>query len=69
MGWFCSISETVIPNGKLNLTRKIKGMMTPICVPVTILISYSLTIPLAHHLFNRKQINYLFFYVAKALIL
>lgn len=25
MGWFCSISETVIPNGKLNPTRKKKG--------------------------------------------
>lgn len=43
--------------------------MIPICVPVTLAISYSLIIPPACHLFNRKQINYLFLYVAKALIL
>lgn len=43
--------------------------MIPICVPVTLVISYSLIIPPACHLFNRKQINYLFLYIAKALIL
>lgn len=44
-------------------------MMISICVPVTLVISYSLIIPPACHLFNRKQINYLFLYIAKALIL
>lgn len=42
--------------------------MISICVPVTLVISYSLIIPLACHLFNRKQINYLFLYIAKALM-
>ena len=43
--------------------------MIPICVPVTLVISSSLIIPPAYHFFNRKQINYLFLYVVKALIL
>lgn len=43
--------------------------MIPICVPATLVISYSLIIPLACHLFNRKLINYLFLYVAMAPIL
>lgn len=43
--------------------------MIPICVPVTLVTSYSLIIPPACHLFNGKQINYLFLYVAKAPIL
>lgn len=43
--------------------------MISICVPVTLVISYSLIIPPACHLFNRKQINCLFLYIAKALML
>lgn len=43
--------------------------MISICVPVTLVISYSLIIPPACHLFNRKQINCLFLYIGKALML
>lgn len=36
--------------------------MIPICVPVTLMISYSLIIAPAYHLFNKEQTNY-FFYI------
>lgn len=42
--------------------------MIPFCAPVMLTISYSLVIPPAYHLFNRKQINSLFLYVTKTLI-